>query len=359
MKFLNLKNGKWLYYLFIISFLITADAKLFGWRSFSRYNLGADADGVGGAYVGDSSSEIAMNYNPAGLVQLDNNWIDSRLTTKSPSNHNCFLMYEVSSSVRILDILAWNVSFKFNYFPFFGIAYSLGKIKVGASVSTVFDSDGILSDLSVRSVKATFAYPLLDNLAIGFGIGPVIATESSGSGYSYDYNIGLLWKAFDKIQFGINYNSPINITWTKTIAGTSLKENYPFIAEIGMSYLVNDRLFFYSDFDYTDIDSIKYILDGNDYSPHFDNNIFSRLHPHLGIRFLEENTGAHISLGFMFNSSYYESGSVNQYLITAGIRAYGQNVIYRASIIDSLLFGLFYPDNIPNEQINVSFSFLL
>lgn len=328
--------------LFLFFFLTAAvSGQLHSWRTYNQFSLGSEANGVGGAYVGDASSEFAIYYNPAGLVQLTN-----RLS----------FTYEIASAVWIPDILA-NIQVKFDYFPFFSVTGSVFDVKWGVSVTTLFHSVLQQNDLSVRSVNFSAAYPVLPNLSLGFGIGPVFATEPNGFGMSYAYNIGVLWKVIEPLQLGLCFHSPIDIVWSKTGSGGTLYETFPFIIDLGGMYRLNENVFLFGSFAYLNIDSIRYVLDGSDYSPKFDGNIFGRLHPHFGVQFLEERTGAHISLGVMMDSSYFDTGSYNQYLWTIGLRAYGKNLVFRASIIDALLFGLFNRYNVREEKINVSFSF--
>jgi hypothetical protein len=326
----------------LILILFMCAGELYSWRTFNRAALGSDANGVGGAYVGDASSEFAIYYNPAGMVQLSS---------------NLSFTYEISSRVRIADFLNWNVTVAFDYFPFFALSGSLNEWKWGVSVTTLFDSVVNKSSMSVRSINFTAAYPVLPNLSVGAGVGPVIASENTGYGFSYAYNIGLLWKVTEDLQLGLCFHSPVDLAWSITEKGGSLFETFPFLIDLGGMFRLNEKMFLFGSLEYVSIDTIRYVLDNIDYSPAFDGNLFGRLHPHFGLQFLEENTGAHISLGVLLDSSYYDTGSINQFRFTAGVRAYGKNLVFRASLIDSLLFGLFYRYNDHEEEINLSFSF--
>lgn len=335
-----MKNKGKCFFLFIILIFLSS-AEVHSWRTYNPFALGSDANGIGGAYVGDASSEFAIYYNPAGMVQLSS---------------NLSFTYEIASSVEIVDVLAWNVSVDFDYFPFFSLTGSVNEWKWGVSVTTLFHSVLQQNDMSIRSVNFTAAYPILPNLSVGAGIGPVIATERTGNGFSYAWNVGLLWKVMEPLQLGLCFHSPIELQWSKTENGGSLYEVFPFIVDLGGTYRLNENMFLFGSLAYINIDSIRYVLDGADLSPVFDGNIFGRVHPHFGVRFLEEHTGAHISLGVMMDSSYYDKGSVNQYLLTAGVQAYGKNLVFRASLIDSLLFSLLNRYNVREEKINVSIS---
>lgn len=317
----------------------------YGWRSFSRFLLGAEANGVGGAYVADASSEIAMNYNPAGLVQIDKTFS---------------VNYEVSSAIEVGNILSTGLLkdiLNMDYFPFFSAMYSAGKWKFGTSLSTRFCLYTTGDDLNVRSWKFTAAYPILDNLSVGFGIGPVFALEGDSRGYSFDWNLGVLWKPAPRLQLGAALQSPIDVNWTIASVGASLYEHYPLIAEAGLDWAVSPLSYLFFSLEYVDMDSVKYVVNGTDDSPVFGANVFARLHPHAGIRFLERFTGAHISFGMMIDSAYFDGGSYNLYLLTAGVRAYGRNAVFNFSLIDSLLFGLVAPYSPHEEKFDASFSF--
>jgi hypothetical protein len=329
---------------FLLLGLLFVCPNAYSWRSFAPFKLGAEAVGIGGAYVAEASSETAMAYNPAGLLQLED---------------RIYFMYEIYSSARIPDVLNWDVSFKFDYFPFLGVVGGGESFKIGVSIFTLFHSLEKGNDFNVRNMALSFACNLLPNLSVGAGVGPVFALEGNGIGFSYAYNIGILWKAANSLQVGFCFHSPIELNWSRTDQGVSLWERYPLSAELGLSYLIVEKLFGFFSLEFIDWNSVSYILDGKDYSPRVDENLFARFHPHIGVRFLEENTGAHISLGFMIDSFYYESGSVNQYFLTAGVRFYGKNMIFRAALSDSLLIGFFYPGNTREERLNVSLSFKL
>jgi hypothetical protein len=63
-----------------------------------------------------------------------------------------------------------------------------------------------------------------------------------------------------------------------------------------------------------------------------------------------------LSFGLMLDSDYHENGSYNLFLVTVGVRAYGRNTIFNASIVDSLLIGMFTQYTTHHEKIDGSFS---
>ncbi len=323
-------------------FFLNAPA-LFGWRNYNRFPLGADATGLGGAYVAEASDATALVLNPAGLPQLPESIV---------------LQYEVFSSFEFADPLAWNVSIRFDTFPFFGVVVPAGKFRWGVSVATLYHSLLGGNDLAVRYLSGAAAYPVLDNLSVGVSVGPVLATESTGFGFSWAWTAGVLWKALDGWQFGASFRSPVGLDWSRTVKGGTLREVYPWNLDAGAAVRVAETVFLYGQLEWIAMDSVAYVLDGTDYAPSFGSNPFARLHPGLGVRFLESVTGAHLSFGWRMDSSYSPAGSVDQHLLTAGVRAYGKNLVFRASLEDALLIGLFYPGNVRHEKITASFSLI-
>lgn len=331
----------------IIGIIFVSCSNIYSWRPYNRFRVGSDANGVGCAYVADVSSELAIHHNPAGLVQLD-----KKLS----------VAFEIYANIIIPDILANNIRIHLDYFPFFAVICKINKLDLGLSTTTLFDA--FQSDEThIRSVKFSFAYPLFENFSIGGGLGPVVATEGNGIGTGFAFNIGLLWKTSARLQIGLCFQSPFTVNWSTPAIGYSLVESFPFIVEGGIIYAINKNAMLFISLEYIDIDRIIYTLNNIDSSPVFEQNIFSRLHPHAGIQFVEKISGARISLGLMMDSVYDDGGGRNQYLLTIGIKAYGGsgktrgNTIFTASIIDSLLFSLINPYNSYEEKINISFSF--
>ncbi len=312
----------------------------YSWRSYDRFHVGAEADGVGSAFVGDASSEIAAHHNPAGLAQVD----------KSFS-----LNYEVYTSVIIDDLLATPPRLDFDSFSFFSLYSRVKQWHFSLSLNTLFNSFGT-DQLYARGLKLSVAYPLFKNLSIGGGLGPVLLMESSGWGYAFHYNLGVLWQISPRLKWGLSFHSPFSTTWQQTVLGNQLSESFPWLLETGISWVVSPRSILYFSLDYTGIDTVSFVLDNVDSSPQFGGNIWYRLHPHIGYRFLEPRTGAHLSVGLQSDSDYYETGSVQQYQLSLGVRFYGKRAVFNASLIDSLLISLIYPENNHEEKMNFSVS---
>ncbi|NPV02654.1 MAG: hypothetical protein HPY53_14875 [Brevinematales bacterium] len=329
---------KWL---MITGFVALLGTTGHAWRAIGKYFLGSEANGIGGAYSGYAESELAVHYNPAGLVQMKGKWT---------------FMFEVSTGIYTYDLLSANFKLIPDFFPFFSTVVSVDGIKLGLSLTTLFDGY-TQESLFVRTLKVTAAFPILENLALGVGLGPVFAFESTGIGYGWSANIGLLWKISDDFQIGVCFHTPIPVEWSNPVMGSSLSEVYPAILDMGISWNMTETSMLFFSLEYLAIDGIKYILNGQDRSPVFESNLLSRVHPHLGFRFLEPSSGAHISCGMMIDSDYYDTGGINQYLLTVGVRAYGRNMVFHASLIDALLFSIVYPYNTAEERVNIGMTF--
>lgn len=326
---------------FLTLFFLLLSAPLFSWRSYNRFHTGAAANSIGGAFVADGNADITAHLNPAGLTQIEDPFSFS---------------YEVSGSLFMPDIFAGNYYVELDYFPFFSFAATLGDWSVGASLSTLFDSYG-QTDLSVRLLSVSAAYPLSEKFSLGISLGPVFLKESTGNAVSFYGNIGALWALSKKLQLGISIQSPFQVNWNHPAYGSTLTERFPLIAEVGIAYEISKTVLGFFSLDYTSVEMISYTLNGEESLPNFSGDFFARVHPHFGIRFLEALTGAHLSAGFLIDSSYSNLGSENQYRLTAGIRFFGKRAIFDASVIDSLLLSWMVPYSDYEEEFNVSLSY--
>jgi len=324
-------------YLFL--FLILSSTA-WPWRSYDRFYTGATANAVGGAFIAEASGELAAAYNPAGLVQLKEHFT---------------LSYEVYSGVIINDLLATSPRLKFDSFPFLAITSRIDKLHLAFSSSTLF-ADYDLSGFSLRHIALSAGYSPLEGLSFGVSIGPALALERDSIGWGFAWQAGLLWKITTKLQWGLAFHSPISVKWTRTVLGNSLSETFPWIIDTGFSFELSRTSLLFFSAEFLNMDGVRFTLNNIDDSPHFLRGAFTRLHPHLGFRFLEPITGAHISLGFKIDSEYFDTGSRPQYQLTAGVRFFGHNAEFNAALIDSLVLSLLNPENTREEQLFLSVS---
>jgi hypothetical protein len=330
---------------FLILTFIFFSTFSYSWRSFSQFYCGADAIGIGTAYVGDASSESGVCYNPAGLVQL------------FQTNKNLFFSYEVYSSFKLIDIFAWNFKFDFDVFPFFFAGLLKEREAFSISLENLFYSPETDTEFYVRFLKFSFSYLLLDNLGLGVGVGPLFAMENNGFGVSFAMQGGILYKPFENFQSGFSFIYPFEVRWSKTFYGKSLNENYYSILSFGAVYKVSKEIFLYLSSEFPFYNQIKFTVDGNDYSPAWIKSGDFYFKPSVGIRFLERITGGHLSMGFLLDHNLTEEKIVNQYFLTLGFRGYGRNFRYYISFMDGYIISLFYRENTPRENINITLSF--
>lgn len=320
--------------------------QLYSYRSYTRWKQGPEAVGIGGAYTADASSELSWIYNPAGAVQLTN-----RLS----------INWEAATMVRVDDILT-RITVRLDRLEtisYFGVHYSVnGQFKLGFSYSTLFYSYFENNNsLNVKPLLFSAAYKILPNLSVGAGAGLVWAYEQTGNAFSFTWNAGLLWSPVDNIQFGAFFTAPIALNWINPYGLASLYEEYPAIMEAGAAWAFHPDWIGYASLEYRFVDGIRYNADGVDSSPVFGGNVLARLIPHLGFRFLERLSGAHLSFGFMSDAVYYQTGAQPIFHLTAGARFFGRNTVLTFAIVDSLLISAFYHANSRDEEFHVSFSY--
>lgn len=313
---------------------------LFAWRPYNRFIPGAEVNSIGGAYTADASGELAALHNPGGLAQIDKTFS---------------LNYEVYAAIIVNDLLATPPQPDFDTFPLFSLFLRTNRWRWSLGIYTRYSSTG-LDTLDARTILLTAAYPLRDNLSLGFGTGPVLLLEGDGRGWGWDFNAGLLWRLSPVLQAGVSFQSGFSTSWLNTRLGSSLTETFPWSAEAGISWQSGPNSMLFLSLDYIGIDSISFTLNGISEPPLFTSSLWHRLHPHLGLRFLEPRTGAHLSLGFMTESDYYQNGAQTQYLLTAGVRFFGKKAVFNATLVDSFLLSVVFPRNSREEKLSFSVS---
>lgn len=323
-----------------LAFLVLS-SPVWAWRQYRQYPLGADAMGIGFASVADAASETAMELNPAGLVQLQNTFS---------------FYYEASGFVKIPDILAVTPQVAFDTIPFVAFHIPFDDFRLGVSMQTLDHSVYIENSYTVRAFKVSAAFPLFHGFSVGLGAGPVLAQEGDAHGWGGSGQLGVLWRLSDDLKLGFSVFSPVPIYWEENVQGLELYECTPWSMEAGLAFRMNPGFSWYASLEWMGIDQIDYVIAGSNQKPSFSDSVLLRLHPHLGIRFLEPLTGGHFSFGFAVDNAYHAQGAEPQYLLTAGVRAYGKNSVFRAALSDGFLLGMLIPSNVREAAMTLSLS---
>ncbi|MEJ5283731.1 MAG: hypothetical protein ACP5Q5_01030 [Brevinematia bacterium] len=326
---------------FLLIFILSTSS-LFGLRNFQRFYIGAENIGIGNAAVADSSAESTIVYNPSIIPALYS------------TNSSFIISYEVFSTFKIIDILALNIKYDFDIFPFFSFILPKENYGLSLSLEDLFYSPEASFDL--RFVKLSLSYKPLENFVIGFSPGFLIATENNGYGFGYGGQFSFLLKILENLEMGGSFLYFSQVEWDITPYGDKLIEKFPNEINFGGTLKMNKDLFFYFSIANSFLNEVSFTIDGTKTTPEWATN-FIYLKPSIGVRFLEKNTGGHIAIGCFIDHYFTETSILNQYYLTFGFRGYGKRLKYNISFTDGYLINLFYRENIPRESINISFSF--
>jgi len=217
-------------------------AKAFGLGSGGYRNevVDAEAAGQGFCFTAQADNPSAVQYNPAGLTQLQGSQIRVGYVFEAP-------MFSVDSKATGDNV---NMQKQVFYLPNVYFVTDLNKenLKFGFGanspygLSTDWANDSFAKHLSTESTvtmmnyNPTLAYKVNDYVSVGAGIDfftadvnkhRVVSTTLSstggdfqlkGSDEAWGYNFGLLLKPSEKHSIGISYRSEINAELEGTVA---------------------------------------------------------------------------------------------------------------------------------------------
>jgi len=287
---------KWTILLLAVSTLVAFSAEPVLAGGFRIPESGAKAMGLGNAFVGQADDPSAVQFNPAGITQLEGNRILLGATAITTTND-----YDDGTTSTSAE--------KGNYLPpffyytnhFEGLGdgnwwFGLGLTSpfgLGTEwdVST-FNYVATKTNLEMINVNPVMAYRANDKWSLAFGIdyyqvleaefqndlsstlvfvstegavsGQVGGQKLSGDGESLGFNVGSLFKPNENLSIGFNYRSGVEIdvdgdvSLTLLSTGTefasfdaSTKLNLPATAALGVSYKFSDSWRVNADIDWT------------------------------------------------------------------------------------------------------------
>jgi long-chain fatty acid transport protein len=171
-------------------------------NGLSLNSIGPKGFGMGGAFVGLANDYSAIYWNPAGLTQIQKNFIGVFVTDIVPMATYKFSMAAVDTKTKTNHYIAPNLmgSFKFNFCE--KLSLGLG-IFVPAGIGTEWDGNDLrnlsagdnvewMSKIGVINISPAIAYQATEQLSIGVAFNifygmfdlkrPVVA---GGNGYQY------------------------------------------------------------------------------------------------------------------------------------------------------------------------------
>lgn len=341
--------------LLILLFLFYAVFLAAEWRAYDVYRCGAKGLAMAGAFTAVADDVSAVYYNPAGLVQ-----------TKKFA-----VFYTFDSQIRIITLIDPTLKLTYKVPALLGMVYPFKdafNTVLTIAVLSPFQRK-IPNEFAMYKFTPGLAMQVLPFLSAGVNIGIDYATygpAGSPDGWGFDFQLGLLYTPSRIFHAGLSYNSTTSIDWGTHGRIASLKETFPDILRGGVAVLLTPKLVSSFDIEFQNWRAIRFIEDGVDTAPYacVKNALFKTFHPHAGIMFLEESSGAHLRTGF-YTDSYIEKVReeyVNrtQFLWSIGIGAYAFKILkVEAALSDSYLTHFLFPDNnrIETVQITVEYRF--
>ncbi|MEW6557896.1 MAG: PorV/PorQ family protein [Elusimicrobiota bacterium] len=212
------------FFAFLHSYLLTASNT---GASFLNIGTSARAISIGGAYVGIANDASAINYNPAGLSQLNKNEIVAQHTEWiSDINH---------------DFLAGAFPLKKSAIGFSAIVLSQGKIEGRDENRNKTDSFSAYDTALTLSYSSVIARRSRSNLSLGTNLKIIQQKIESETATGIAFDIGLLTRllaqSLNRFTFGFSFQ---NLGPKMTFISEGY--NLPLTATLGAGYNIKNAL---------------------------------------------------------------------------------------------------------------------
>jgi long-chain fatty acid transport protein len=271
----------------LISGVSTLKVSANGFRLASQ---DAFASARGEAFAATADNPSAIYYNPAGITQLEGNNLRGGIygiyanPGFSPTNgaSNSGKTYHSSDNYAAAPQIFYTCTPRDSPFSFGLGVYAPYGGKINWPQDTGFRAvalDGSLTYLRFNPVIALKLAPNLSiggglmvdyvNMELGQGLSPFPQPPNfyrfTGDGWSMGYNLGVLWKPYEKISIGVTFRSSTSVTLnghtefeqiSAHVPDTSLPAHadytFPLTAVFGISYRPAPKWNLEFDADYTD-----------------------------------------------------------------------------------------------------------
>jgi long-chain fatty acid transport protein len=211
-------------------------------NGLSLNSIGPKGFGMGGAFVGLANDYTAIYWNPAGLTQIQKNFVGAFLTDIVPMATWKYAPAAIDAKTKTNHYLAPNLmgSFRFNFSD--KLTLGLG-VFVPAGIGTEWDGNELknlsagtvlewMSKIGVINIAPAAAYKVTDQLSLGVAINilygmfdlknPVVAGghgyqySETSNGWGYGVTIGALYKAADNFSFGASFKTKSKVKMSGT-----------------------------------------------------------------------------------------------------------------------------------------------
>jgi long-chain fatty acid transport protein len=199
---------------------------------FALYEAGARSSALAGAVVARADDLSAIFYNPAGLVQLPGFHLMAGFTTFIPRAEIVTHLGPVATTNQMQSGVI--------FAPHFFTSYQVSeRVWLGLGLNSPFglgvqynadwpgSSNIIRATIKTLNLNPTLALKLTDYLSLGAGLdimyfqlnlkrvlplpmlGPQ-ALDLQGGSWGLGFNLGILFKPWDYLSFGLSYRSQVN-----------------------------------------------------------------------------------------------------------------------------------------------------
>jgi hypothetical protein len=312
---------------------------------YDIYYCGARGFAAGGAYVSLADDTSAVFWNPAGLVQQKKPVLTYLLDTKFILNN-------------IRDPL--NSVFKVTYIPglisFIWPFNNLHKMVIGIAEFTPVQRK-VDNDFNIYEIALPFAFMPIPRLAVGLSPALMLGSTMVSIPTGFGFQAGLLYTITEQLRWGLVFRAPFTMSWQLD----NVQERFPMVIQTGISMQLNDNLSIAGDMEYQDWPGISYSGSGTSGTqPDFPTGFLYTWVPHFGIKYNDDRTGAHLSLGYMGRPFMdRDAGGIimkPQHLLTFGITGIAEriNLTVDVALVDSYLLHFLYDAPSFQEIIQIS-----
>ncbi len=335
----------------IILNLLLISALFSQWRGYDVYRCGAKGLAMGGAFTAVANDVSAIYFNPAGLIQMT----------------NFSIFYTMDAQLKIHSLVRTirpELKITYKVPALVGFVYPLKNrynTTTGFAIYSTFQRK-IPYEFAAYKFAPLISTEIMRKLAVGVAPGLIYSTyigAAATGAWGFNLQLGILYKILQRFRVGLNYSSKIVLKWQQ-----NKKETLPDIFTIGASFLITEKLIGDIDMEYQNWKSISYIINNEEIAPvsQIETGLFKTIHPHLGVMFLEEKTGAHMRTG-IFTDSFIEYVQEKvlmqtQLLWSIGVGAYAFKIVkIEAVLVDSYLMHFINDSNNRIETIQITIEY--
>lgn len=220
-------------YIAILTLLLISVSVLFP-NGLSLNSIGPKSLGMGGAFVGLANDYSAIYWNPAGLTQMQKNFVGVFVTDIIPMGTYKYSAANIDAKTKTNHYISPNLMGYYHCELVENLIWGLG-VYIPAGLGTEWDGNELkalsggnvrewMSKIGVINISPTFSYKINPDLSLGAAInifygmfdmkrpvtGGVQYTESS-SGLGYGVTLGALFKAHEMVSIGVSFRTKTNV----------------------------------------------------------------------------------------------------------------------------------------------------